>query len=247
MHFLGVDGCNAGWLGVQLDENGQWDIGVVADALALWHRWATATLILIDIPIGLPDKSIKSRSCDREARRLLGRPRRSSVFPAPARACLGVETYAAACVLNQAEIGTRLSLEAYGITRKIKQMDDLMRQNNEARQKIRETHPEICFWALNNRQAMQHMKKSEAGYRERLAVLQRFFSRSQEIIDYALRNFQRKAVGRDDILDALVVAMTGLKPDELVSIPATPELDACGLRMEIVYRGIIRSRIPHPA
>ncbi len=74
MHFLGVDGCKAGWLGVQLDENGQWDIGVVADALALWHRWETASLILIDIPIGLPDKSIKSRSCDREARRLLGKP-----------------------------------------------------------------------------------------------------------------------------------------------------------------------------
>ncbi len=81
MHFLGVDGCKAGWLGVQLDENGQWDIGVVADALALWHRWATATLILIDIPIGLPDKSIKSRSCDREARRLLGKPGAASIFP----------------------------------------------------------------------------------------------------------------------------------------------------------------------
>ncbi len=122
-----------------------------------------------------------------------------------------------------------------------------MRSNVEARQKIRETHPEICFWAFNNRQAMQQMKKSEAGYRERLAVLERVFPRSQEIIDCAQRSFQRKAVRRDDILNALVAAVTALRPNELTSIPAVEERDACGLRMEIVYRGIIRSRIPHPA
>ncbi len=98
-------------------------------------------------------------------------------------------------------MGTKLTRQTYGIMAKIRQVDDLMRSNVEARQKIRETHPEICFWAFNNRQAMQHTKKAEAGYRERLAVLEHVFPKTQETIDYALRNFQRKAVGRDDILE----------------------------------------------
>jgi predicted RNase H-like nuclease len=44
----------------------------------------------IDIPIGLTASG--PRSCDLEARRLLG-PRRSSVFPAPAREVLRAWSY----------------------------------------------------------------------------------------------------------------------------------------------------------
>lgn len=85
MHVVGIDGCKAGWLGVTLDENGRWDIGVVADALAFWHRWKTASLIVIDIPVRLPGRSRKSRSCDLEARRLLRKLGAASSFPRPSR------------------------------------------------------------------------------------------------------------------------------------------------------------------
>jgi predicted RNase H-like nuclease len=43
--------------------------------------------VVIDILIGLPDRG--SRACDVEARALLGKPRSSSVFPAPIRRASG--------------------------------------------------------------------------------------------------------------------------------------------------------------
>ena len=44
--------------------------------------------VFVDIPIGLRDDTPAPRSCDTAARKLLGRNRASSVFPAPIRAIL---------------------------------------------------------------------------------------------------------------------------------------------------------------
>ena len=45
--------------------------------------------------------------------------------------------------------------------------------------------------------------------------------------------YPRKIVARDDILDALVAAVTGM--NELRTVPGNPEVDSCGLPMEMVY------------
>ena len=93
----GVDGCRAGWFVVLV----QHDEGVVREdnricasfreVLGLEPRpW----IIAIDIPIGLlQEPSAGGRECDKEARRLLGTPRRSSVFTPPTRAALASVTY----------------------------------------------------------------------------------------------------------------------------------------------------------
>jgi len=47
-------------------------------------------VLAIDIPIGLLDGP---RACDKAARKLLGQPRGSSVFPALSRPALGAQTY----------------------------------------------------------------------------------------------------------------------------------------------------------
>jgi predicted RNase H-like nuclease len=79
--IYGLDGCKDGWIGIAEDlESGllSWDVyDELADLLKIDPH---PGVIAIDIPIGLPEKG--ARSCDREARRLLGRPRGSSVFPA---------------------------------------------------------------------------------------------------------------------------------------------------------------------
>src|SRR5262245_48882967 len=92
---VGVDGCPAGWVCLQVDLQSRiTTIRIVAKLSELIHSEPLPQLIAIDIPIGLPLSG--ARACDVVARRLLG-PRRSSVFPAPVRAALRAGTYAEAC------------------------------------------------------------------------------------------------------------------------------------------------------
>lgn len=236
MKVIGSDGCKAGWFLVILHSDGRWKTEVQPDARSLWKTHSDAALILTDIPIGLPWQKVPVRACDIEARRLLGHPRGSSVFPAPVRVALKARDYLAACQLNEAEVGKRLSSQCHKICGKIRQMDELLRRAGSARTRIREVHPEVCFWALNNQQPMRHRKKSALGFDERLRLLQRVFPRTNDIVAQALDQFLRKDVARDDILDALVAAVTALKPEALASLPEPGQTDACGLPMEIVYR-----------
>jgi predicted RNase H-like nuclease len=118
----------------------------------------------------------------------------------------------------------------------ISQVDQLLRSHPQARKKFREAHPEILFWALNGRKAMSHKKKGQAGIEGRLGILCYSFPPSKEIVNDALSKFKRSFVARDDILDALVSAVTALLGNgRLSSIPVEPQFDRCGLPMEMVY------------
>jgi predicted RNase H-like nuclease len=77
------------------------------EVLALPERPA---IIAVDMPIGLlPRPSPGGRVCDRDARKLLRRPRASSVFSPPTRAGLAALSYDDVAVLN----GAGMSMEAF--------------------------------------------------------------------------------------------------------------------------------------
>ena len=234
--FVGVDGCKAGWFAVQIWDRSTWQLSTHGTIADLWRSCSGAHLILIDIPIGLVDWGRESRRCDGEARRLLGWPRSSSVFTPPARPALAEPTREAALACNQEISGRKLTIQAWSISPKIREVDQLLRSDLAARERMRETHPELLFWALNDGKAMRNSKKRGAGYGERLAVLRALFPRSNEVAAQALARFPRHRVARDDILDALVAAVGGLfSGGALTSIPVPPERDTWGLPMEIVY------------
>lgn len=101
---------------------------------------------------------------------------------------------------------------------------------------VREVHPELCFWALNDRQSMRSSKKRTSGVAERLRVLENLEPRSRETYEGAGARFRRKIVGRDDIVDALVAAVVAReRVGRLTSVPEVPPRDARGLPMEMVY------------
>ena len=232
--FVGVDGCRAGWLAIGLEAGGSWQVDIFPDVSSLWRHHQEAFLILIDIPIGLKAQGRAERRCDPKVRKLLG-PRRSSVFPAPCRGAIYASSYQEACDINQQLTGKRLSVENWNIIPKIREMDCLLSDDTAARGCIREIHPELCFWGLAGR-PMQHAKKRCEGLAERIQLLQSIYPQTVDIIDHALSTYRRKDVARDDILDALSAAVTGLMGREnLVSIPQEPEFDERGLRMEMVY------------
>jgi predicted RNase H-like nuclease len=235
MKVLGVDGCKAGWLAVSVQRRHAWTVDVYADAAALWQAHGDARRILVDVPIGLPWRGLPVRRCDLEARRLLGQGRGSSVFPAPSRAALQAKDYRHACRLNNQEVGKKLSKQCYGILPKIRQVDELLGEHPSARGVVREVHPELCFWALNQCSAMANRKTEQSGFVERLRLLSAVFPPTQAIVDHTLQRFRRKDVARDDILDALVAVVTALQPGRLHAIPLSSQRDATGLPMEMVY------------
>ena len=66
--FVGVDGCRGGWFSVGLDRDGGLGSHRVFGSFAeLLEHNADADLVLVDMPIGLPEGS-GGRACDKEAR-----------------------------------------------------------------------------------------------------------------------------------------------------------------------------------
>lgn len=197
---------------------------------------AGADSVLIDIPIGLVGPGPGGRRCDGEARRLLGRARAASVFSAPARETLAADSYPDALALNRRATGRGLSLQTRGIVPEIRAIDTLLRGQAGLRGVLRECHPELCFQALNGGRAMRFGKKRQAGQQERLAVLERWHGHSHALFGDACGLFPRRAVARDDIIDAMVCAVTArLGYGSYRTLPAEPPSDGEGLPMEIVF------------
>ena len=83
---------------------------------------------------------------------------------------------------------------------------------------------------------MRHSKKTEEGFTERMEVLKRVLPEAESITDQALSQYPRKAVARDDILDALIALATAVAPVGVqLTVPTSPERDAFGLPMQMVY------------
>lgn len=234
--YMGVDGCPAGWFCVELDGSGRWRIGILESAAELLEKVTGKRRVLIDIPIGLLEEGGPHRLCDKQARRLLGRPRASSVFPVPTRQAVYAKSYPEAVAVNRKRLGRGLSKQTWNINGKIQQLDQLLQTLPSLRKIIRESHPEICWWSLNGKRAMGFNKKQPEGFAERLTLLKHYSSTATNIVDAALEQYPRKHLARDDILDALVLALSAtFNMDNLKTLPIRPPLDPCGIRMEMVY------------
>ena len=244
--FVGVDGCRSGWFSVGFDSQGCYELKVFPAFSELLGYYCDAKLVLVDIPIGLP-MGPGGRHCDEKARVKLGSPRRSSVFPTPTRPTVkqAAESsrdsreaaYRAANKIERRIASKGISRQTFAIAKKIDEVDELLKcRNPNVTPKIREVHPEICFWALNHENPMQYRKKGKSGRNERIRVLKRTEPRTNEIFDHACSQFLRKCVAKDDILDALVAAVTArCGHDRLQTIPNCPPKDCKGLPMEMVY------------
>jgi predicted RNase H-like nuclease len=234
--FLGVDGCRAGWFFVAFDAGGRAEFGVAETIHDLWARYHHAAAILIDIPIGLVSGHAAGRPCDAAARRLLKPRRHSAIFSPPCRQALAASDYATACRINQQACGRKLSIQTWNIVPKIREVDAFLQRTPAAKGIVRETHPEICFWALAGGRPMAHSKKSADGRQQRLDLIERWHPRSDQLFNSAMRHYPRRQLAPDDILDALANAVTAVRlKSDGATLPAEPDVDRCGLPMEMVY------------
>jgi predicted RNase H-like nuclease len=231
---LGLDGCRAGWCGVMIEVR---DGGVRPLGAEIFPTFASALgtgarVIAIDIPIGLLDVP-GQRTCDHEARRLLGRPGSSSVFPPPSRRASAVREYWEASAVNLDVAGSRLTRQSFNITPKIREVDEEMSPALQTR--IYEVHPELCFWSLNSGERLNHKKKRKAGRAERWALLHAALQHLPGAPPAPRDMPDGCAV--DDYLDALAAAWTALCVFEARAqrVPLGAQKDARGLRMEVWY------------
>ena len=239
MYVVGVDGCRAGWLAIPSTQSGSWEAEVLPDFAALWKKHREADLILVDIPIGLKEGGPEARRCDAEARKILG-PRKSSVFPVPCRSAVYQLNYDAAIKENLRRTGKSIFKAVWMIVPKIREVDELLSQDGSARNRMRESHPEVCFWALNGGRPMAFNKKTGAGQAERQAVLENILSPIFSDLAHLMSatwTFNRQEVAPDDVLDALALAATAFLGQNRgpATIPAEPDTDTRGLPMEMVY------------
>jgi predicted RNase H-like nuclease len=224
----GVDGCRGGWACFTVNlKTRKTGLGIYPTFAAVLSQTPRVKVFAVDIPIGLAEKG--SRACDQAARKLLGQPRGSSVFPSPVRAALLAKTYEEACRLSRRAHGKALSRQTDAIRPKIGEVDELM--TPERQQWIFEVHPEVSFWALRDGKPMKHKKSSKKGRRERLNLLLRYYPDLQGL----LGGLDSKQAAPDDLLDAAAAAWTAERIADGSASSVLEEFDARGLRMDIVY------------
>lgn len=230
--IAGADGCRGGWVVVSESPHCAvltWD--VVPSLQHLFALQSAPSLLAIDIPIGLTLSG--PRACDLEARRLLGKDRASSVFASPIRPMLAALSHTEASDLGFTAQGKRISIQAWAIVPKIREVDEFLRATPYAQALVHEVHPEVCFYFMAGRRPMRVAKKKVAGRGERATLLRSHFG---DAVDSARADCRRLGCAPDDIIDAFVGLWTArrIRAGTAVRLPETPPLDVHGLRMEML-------------
>lgn len=225
--IAGVDGCRGGWVAAVLDP------ATGALGLHLAPRWADLpadlAVVCVDMPIGLADRG--RRGCDALARALLPRGRKSSVFPAPRRPMLAFERWAEANDWGKRQDGVGLTIYAWGLMAKIRELDGALGPADQAR--VRESHPELAFHRMSGGRALPP-KRTPAGRAARRALLE---AEGFDRLDDWLGLYPRALVQPDDVLDACACLVTARRVvrGDAIRLPDAPPRDARGLAMEIWY------------
>jgi predicted RNase H-like nuclease len=241
----GVDGCRAGWIAAFVrPQGGEVRMRVVPRFAEVTAAREAPAIIAVDIPIGLPEQAGRGgRTADNVARSLLG-ARKSSVFSVPSRRAVFAEVgpfdgqqsrYAAhqrACaVARETSVPPRsITIFAFGIFSKIREVDAVLRSDRALDGRVRETHPELAFWRLNGARPLASAKKTKAG----LALRRRLLIEAG-LAPAMVNGAPPKGAGPDDLLDALVCAAIAARIHRGLArpFPDPPERDACGLPMAI--------------
>ena len=228
--LVGVDGCRGGWIAVA-----EWcdslDARVHQSWLSLVSNAKPEALIAVDIPIGLPARG--PRACDVEARRFLGVPRSSSVFPAPVRACLASGSYETVAARHRRADGRGLSKQAFHLLPKIRQLDEYLLEHTQDIPRIHEVHPEVSFATWNGGRALQHSKARAAGRAERQQLIDAIWKGERERL---WSRVQGSGCRPDDLNDAFAALWTAVRIVRGTARrrPQATETDEHGLRMEII-------------
>lgn len=231
MNVIGLDACKYGWCGIGVYDNRKiW--GCFEDLSELINTYPDLQRILIDIPIGLTSKNF-SRTIDVKARTYL-QNRKSSIFSPPCREAIYADDYKDALQINRRICGKGISIQAYNISRKIREIDEWFDIKPLAL-KILEAHPELCFKTLNQNRDLKFSKHDKDGIEERKKIIFRFDDNLRNIYLDLMKQYKRSQVKPDDILDAVVLYLVNSNYSALKYFEDKNNIDETGKWVQIVY------------
>ncbi|WP_049994959.1 DUF429 domain-containing protein [Halapricum salinum] len=214
---VGVDACPVGWVVTVIDEHSP-TIKTYETFSEVEQANDDADKIFVDIPIGLPQG--ERRRCDLKARELLG-CRGSSVFFPPCETAAAKPDYESANNEHRDKMEHGLSQQAYAISEKIIEVQSVVGDRFDGL--IRESHPELCFAALNG-QPVAYPKSSDLGRGVRMHLLTEVLRDAGALYEEARERYLLKEVRRDDILDSMVLAHAA-RSASLRTAPSDPASD----------------------
>jgi len=177
---------------------------------------------VVNAPIGYLDTPDKGpRTCDLEARALVGVRRGGSIHNAPSRAVLEG-------LVDPRE--ARLDTVTISLLSRYR---EVAKEMSPFRQRlIYEGHPELSFYQLNKDTPMKLSKKLVPGRDERLDVLETHLPGLAEILEAQL-----EGVAEKHVYDGLALLWTARRVWGRAAhrMPKEPEWDSQGLRMEFVF------------
>jgi len=199
---------------------------VVSSFLEVLDYKPAFQVVALFSPVGLlDDPAARGRTCDREARRLLGTPRAGAVLSAPARGAIECQSYREAKEAN----GGKLSAIGWRMLKRTAEVHEQMAPYWQ--RTIFEVHPELSFFQLNEDKPVRFSKHTRAGQDERRALLDGRMPGVERIIGEKVRG-----VSQAHLLDAAACLWTARRiiARGVVHLPEHPEWDSEGIRMEFV-------------
>ena len=247
--IAGADGCKAGWIAVVRHPGNAPEVGVFRAFTALVDSLPDNAIIAVDMPIGLPDFTSRGgRGPEVLVRAFLGE-RQSSVFSIPSRAAVHAFTepfttvdrwYEGHRIASEVARATSdpprgVSIQAFDIFSKIREIDALLITRPELRARVIESHPEVAFWRLNGEAAMRLPKKVKGlinppGMAERRALLA-----GLGLAPEFLGALPPRGAASDDFLDAsaLLFVAARLARGDARPFPDPPGADRQGIPVAI--------------
>ncbi|MCH5184543.1 MAG: DUF429 domain-containing protein [Oscillospiraceae bacterium] len=227
---IGADGCKGGWIAAIID-NGKLKTERFSSVGEIVSGYPEFDGFLIDMPIGLPS-NINHVRPDSLARKATA-PRTSTIFPTPCRASVYSDTESGQIENNKICLGKGLSKQAMAIIPKIREIDTFLCEHEEYKNRIAESHPEVCFARLNGAVVMSKKSDNE-GIAERVNILKRYVPELSET-DIKQKSKELRC-NADDIADAICLAITArlYASGKTESIPENPDTDDCGLKMQMI-------------
>ncbi|HSG90217.1 MAG TPA: DUF429 domain-containing protein [Pseudomonadales bacterium] len=252
---VGLDGCRGGWVVALLRRGAEApctpELHVITRIEALdgllAERRVRPPRCLIDIPVGLV--AAGRRSVDDAARQAIG-TKASSVFTVPPRAVFDALDFDEANRLARATMGQGLSVQAWNIMPKIREVDLYLRRRAPAPALLVESHPELAFARLAALAAEAGIaaaapglpgKKSRAGFEARLDLLAAWGVDARTAVASPPAHPEGR-IARDDLLDAVALALVATLPDAQLAVLGTAEeTDPLGLPLQMLVPREVRS------
>ncbi len=248
--YFGLDGCRDGWVAACLN-NGRLSIEFYETILKFIQVNPDMDECLIDMAIGFP--SCKEQVRPEKAARKLLKKRGVTVFSVPCRQVVESVSSKESAIqnkdhlkkLNKGVLDVSLTQQTLAIIPKMAEIDSFLKDHPEYKNRICESHPEVCFARLNGNRAVDIKKTRREGLEKRIELLKQHLELGE--LDDMPALVKKGNCKPDDVMDAVCLAVAAKYKAEGKydcihgQVPLGEEkrlVDNCGLKMQMIIPAI---------